>query len=56
MSRFKEFSDEEIYILSRQAIESSYEILMSETYNESEQDLHRKLLNELISERKLRKL
>jgi hypothetical protein len=53
-SKYKGFTDNEIYILSRQAIESSYEITMIGKYPEDEQEIHSQLLKELIDERKRR--
>lgn len=51
VGRFDKFSGEELYILSRQAIESSYEIVMKETYTKEEKKMHEALMNELIDER-----
>lgn len=51
MSRFENFTDEEVYILKRQAIEASYEITCNENnYSKANQITHRNLLNELIDE------
>lgn len=55
MTKYQQFSDDEIYILSRQAIESSFEITMTGKYDDAEISTHIKILNELISERKLRR-
>lgn len=52
MSRFKEFTDEEIYILFRAFMESSYEFNMTDKYSKEEADIHTKILNELLEERK----
>ena len=54
MNRFKEFTDDEVYVLSRQAIESSYNIICEKNYNEDEIKIHTDLMNELVDERKLR--
>lgn len=55
-SRFSEFNDDEVYMLSRQAVESSAEIVLMDKYSESEQLIHTALLNELVEERKRRRL
>ena len=52
--RFINFSDDEIYILSRQAIESSANIVLTGRYSKEEQRIHNDLMNELIEERKYR--
>ena len=54
MRRFGHFSDEELYMLSRATIESSYCITMGDNYSEEQQEVHNNLLNELILERKER--
>lgn len=56
MRRFENFIDEEVYILSRQAMEASYEIQMTGRYGEKEKRTHGKLLNEIIAEAKVRGL
>lgn len=53
-NRFKEFSDDEIYMLSRQAIEGSFEIVIGDKYSKEEKQIHSKLINELADERKKR--
>lgn len=53
-SRLKWFSDNEVYMLSRQAIESSAEIVPFDRYSEAEKKLRNNLLNELSEERKVR--
>ena len=54
MGRFKEMTDDEVYILLRQAVESSFNIVMSGRYNKYECKLHKDLMNELIDELKKR--
>lgn len=48
-NKYEHFTDEEIYLLKRQAIESSFNIMFDEFY-EPLRDLHGKLLNELSEE------
>jgi len=50
MSRFDQFTENEVYILFRQAMESSAEIVMMGNYNQEEIKLHNNLLNEMIDE------
>ena len=52
--RFLNFSDDEIYILSRQAMESSANIVLTDRCSKEEQRMHNDLMNELIEERKHR--
>ncbi len=53
--RFENFTDDELYMLSRQAIESSAEIVvLSDSYTEYQRHIHDKILNELLEERKIR--
>lgn len=54
MNRLKYFTNDEVYILKRQAKESSFEITMCGRYNEHEVETHTKLLNELIREDSIR--
>ena len=56
MRRFEMFTDDEVYILSRQSIESSSQIVMFERYTEEEVKMHEDLMNELLEERKYRGL
>lgn len=51
-NKYENFTDDEIYILSRQAIESSLEIVMSGNYQKAAAEIHNRLLNELIAERR----
>ena len=51
-NKYEHFTDNEIYILSRQAIEGSYDIVSE--YPADEIEVHERLLNELIDERKRR--
>ena len=52
--RFKHFTDYEVYMLSRQCVEASFEIVMMDNYSKEEQQIHADLMNELIQERKIR--
>lgn len=54
MSKYKNFTDDELYILKRQAIESSARIVMSGTYTDDEIETHKSLLNEITDEIKRR--
>ena len=54
INKFEYFTDNELYILKRQAIESSCKIVMSGKYNEFEGKIHNQLLNEIIDEIKRR--
>lgn len=47
-SRFCCFSDDELYMLKRQALESSYNIVMTKKYDKEQIDMHQKLMNEII--------
>lgn len=53
-NKYAFFTDDEIYVLSRQAIEASWEITMTGKYNEPEVKLHSRLMNELVDERRRR--
>jgi len=52
--KYKNFSDDEIYILHRQAIESSYNIVSR--YEDEQRQVHFNLMHELAVERKERGL
>jgi len=54
VNKFEHFTDDELYILKRQAIESSWEICSCCAYTEFEIRLHDKLMNEIIDEIKRR--
>ena len=54
MNKFEHFTDDELYILKRQAMESSWEICSCGAYSEYNVKLHGKLMNEIISEIKRR--
>jgi len=56
MRRFKAFTDNEVYILSRMAMESSFEITCTGNYNKFQAELACDLLNELIKERRIRNM
>lgn len=49
-SRFTDFSDNEVYVLFRQAMEGSFGIMMENNYSESFKKLHGELINELSAE------
>lgn len=49
--KYKHFSDDEIYMLSRQTIESSYNIMFNAIYGEQEKVIHSKLMSEIAIER-----
>lgn len=53
MNKFEHFTDDELHILKRQAIEASWEICSS-GYSEYKVKLHGKLMNEIINEIKRR--
>lgn len=53
-NKYALFNDDEIYMLKRQAMESSYNIVMTGRYNEDEIKIHTMLLNELSDEDKKR--
>ena len=55
-SRFSEFSNDEIYMLSRQSIESSANIVLMDSYSKEECKIHNNLMNELSEERKKRNI
>ena len=50
MGRFNQFSDDELYMLKRQAVESSFNIVMTGKYTDSQVAMHGNLLNEVIQE------
>ncbi len=52
--KFKMFTDDELYILKRQAIESSSRIVMSGSYSDNEIKIHNNIINEIIDEIKYR--
>ena len=52
--KYKHFSDDEIYILSRQSIEASYNIMCNALYGEQEKLIYSNLMNELAMERNRR--
>lgn len=55
IEKFKYFTDDELYILHRMAVESSYEIMHNDLYNDYERKLHNRLLNEMVLELKHKK-
>lgn len=52
--RFEHFKIEELYMLKRQAIESSFNIVMEDRYSKFETQIHTDLMNEIIEECKIR--
>lgn len=52
--KFQYFSDAELYVLKRHAIESSYEIVMTDKYSKDVKKIHGVLMNEIIEEIKRR--
>lgn len=56
INKFENFTDDELYILKRQAIESSWEICGCGSYLEFEVRLHEKLMNEIADEIKRREI
>ncbi len=52
--KYKGFSDDELYILKRQAIHSSYNIICENKYPTALMNFHCSLLNEIIEEIKIR--
>ena len=55
-NKFEHFTDDELYILKRQAMESSWEICGCGAYSEYEVKLHEKLMNEIADEIKRREI
>ena len=53
-NKFCAFTDDELYILTRQAIESSWEIMSSDLYNDKERQMQGTLLNALLDEQRAR--
>lgn len=54
MSRWSGFTDDEIYMLKRMAIESSCEIIRGDRYHDDDKQIHTDILNDLIVESKRR--
>lgn len=52
--KYELFTDEELYVLKRQCIEASFDIVMSGKYTELVKETHERLLNEIILEIKRR--
>ena len=53
-NKFEKFTDDEIYVLKRQAIESSANIMLSGRYEPDFRKAHGDMLNEITSEIKRR--
>jgi len=49
-NRFRNFTDDELYVLHRHAIKSSVEIVCTGKYDEICKTLHCNLINEIIDE------
>lgn len=49
-TKYSGFTDEELYILKRQAIHSAGKILLLETYSNDERTTHMNLSNEIMNE------
>ena len=49
-NRLKGFSDEEIYVIKRAMLDSSFTTVYSDLYTENHKETHRKLLVEFASE------
>lgn len=47
-NRFNDFTENELYMLKRQAIESSANIVMTSKYTSEEIEIHNRLLSEII--------
>lgn len=54
MNKFEHFTDDELYILMRALVESSWEFSMSGNYSKAETTIHTNLLNEVTEEMKRR--
>ena len=50
MNKFEHFTDDELYILKRQALESSWKIIMTGKYNEFQREIHNQIVNEINDE------
>ncbi|HBW13806.1 MAG TPA: hypothetical protein DEF30_08325 [Proteiniclasticum sp.] len=54
--KFSKFENDELYVLKRQAIESSYKIMMSGMYDPAVGETHSALMNEIVKEMKKRNI
>ena len=54
INRYKDFTDEEIYILQQVFTEASLNMVMTDKYNEEQVKLYNDLYNEIIEEDKKR--
>ena len=50
MSRFKDFTEDELYMLKRQSIESSFNIMELDAYTNCQCVIHKDLMNEILEE------
>ena len=50
MNKFEYFTDEELYILKRQALISSFEIVCSDKYIKFKQEIHTQLMHDILDE------
>lgn len=54
VNKFEHFTDDELYMLKRQALGSSWKIIMTGEYNEFEKKVHNQIINEINDEIKRR--
>lgn len=54
LNKYGLWTDDELYILKRAFIESSFNIQYERKYSEDERNMHNKLMNEIINEIKRR--
>lgn len=54
VDRFKNFTDEEIYMMQRTFTEAGADIILSEKYSDKQKKIYEKLYNEIIEEDKFR--
>jgi hypothetical protein len=55
INKFKEFTDDELYVLKRAFVESSFEFFMGDKYVEGERQHHKDMHNAVVDEIKRRK-
>ena len=53
-NRLKNFSDEEIYVIKRAMLDSSFSSAYLELYSESHKETHKSLLQEFVNEDTIR--
>lgn len=54
-SKFSRFNDEEMYVIKRSLMDSSFKFHMEDTYEDSHRTIHKDLMNEAVEEIKNRK-